>query len=478
MKTRLKYNKTIHIIIALSLVTTSGCKKFVEVAAPTDKVSSASVFQNDATAIAAMTGIYTTIVTTNLRDFPTSILSLSSYAGLSADELIPYLDDGANWTSFYTNTLTPTTFGFNYWTFCYPLLYNINQIIEGVNNSEKLKPAVQQQILGEAKFARAFIYFYLVNLYGDVPLVLTTDYKVNANIGRTKTDLIYEQMISDLAEAKDLLSATYLENDLITSKSTTERLRPIRSAASALLARVYLYKKDYSKAEKEATEVINTALFTNGNLSTVFLKNNTEAIWQLQPLSNGQNTPEAWTFIVPSDGFNGNHPFYLSANLLSSFESGDQRRVQWIDSIEVSGTEYYYPYKYKSATLGASVTEYSTVFRLAEQYLIRAEARAYLSNISGAQADLDVIRNKAGLPNTTASSTTTLADAILHERQVEFFTEWGHRWFDLKRTDKADQVLSVIKGSNWQTTDQLYPIPQSDINRNPGLKGKQNPGYQ
>ncbi|MDO5969574.1 RagB/SusD family nutrient uptake outer membrane protein, partial [Flavivirga aquimarina] len=123
----------------------------------------------------------------------------------------------------------------------------------------------------------------------------------------------------------------------------------------------------------------------------------------------------------------------------------------------------------------ANSEEYPVVFRLAEQYLIRAEARAELGKISEAQSDLNVIRNRAGLGNTTASTKEALRDAILDERQVELFTERGHRWFDLKRRGEAADVLAPLKPS-WQDTDVLFPIPESELLLNPNLL-PQNDGY-
>jgi hypothetical protein len=131
------------------------------------------------------------------------------------------------------------------------------------------------------------------------------------------------------------------------------------------------------------------------------------------------------------------------------------------------------------------MTEYFMVLRLGEQYLIRAEARAKQGNIGGAQSDLNVIRNRAGLPNTTASDEASLITAILKERRVELFCEWGHRWFDLKRLGKIDEVMNIvtpIKSNGtvqWQSYKALYPLPLGDlfINniQNPYLT--QNPGY-
>jgi hypothetical protein len=218
------------------------------------------------------------------------------------------------------------------------------------------------------------------------------------------------------------------------------------------------------------------------DISSTFLKNNREAIWQLQPVNQGWNTEDARFFVVPSTGLSSAHPVYLSKNLLDSFETGDLRKANWIGKYTnanmTPNADFFYPLKYKSATLNNPVTEYAVVLRLAEQYLIRAEARAQQNNISDALDDLNAIRTRAGLPNTMAADKDALLAAILHERQVELFTEWGHRWFDLKRTGKVNAVMSVVtpqKGGSWSPNWQLYPVPQIELDRDPNLT--QNTGY-
>jgi hypothetical protein len=114
------------------------------------------------------------------------------------------------------------------------------------------------------------------------------------------------------------------------------------------------------------------------------------------------------------------------------------------------------------------------MLRLAEQYLIRAEARAQLENIPGAQEDLNAIRSRAGLPDTDADDKASLLLAIERERQAELFAEGGHRWLDLKRTNRADAVLGPLK-ADWQTPDALFPIPDAERQLNPNLT--QNDGY-
>jgi len=164
----------------------------------------------------------------------------------------------------------------------------------------------------------------------------------------------------------------------------------------------------------------------------------------------------------------------LNPQLVNAFESGDKRKSSWTASLVYNGTTYYYPYKYKSIVQGAN-TEYYTLLRLAEQYLIRAEARARQNNISGSQADLSVVRNRAGLPNTTAGDEASLLLAIERERRVELNCEWGHRWLDLKRTNRVDAVIGAIKPATWKPTAALYPIPVGQISLNPNLT--QNAGY-
>lgn len=259
------------------------------------------------------------------------------------------------------------------------------------------------------------------------------------------------------------------------------------------MARVYLYKKDYAKAEEYASQVIsNNTFFSLINLSDVFLKNSKEAIWQLQTLDTYRNTADAITYVLPSTGptTGTTSPGYLSNSLLLSFELGDKRNSDWVGKVTTrAGLTYYFPYKYKNKT--PNILEYIMVLRLAEQYLIRAEARAMQGNKSGAITDLNIIRTRAratptaSIPNPLPDIPSSLNEqqvkkVIMQERQVELFTEWGHRWLDLKRTDSLNNIMSVItpvkaNGQPWRPSQALYPISFSDLQNDPNLT--QNNGY-
>jgi hypothetical protein len=457
-----------------------GCKKLVDIDAPVTSTNGEIIYGTDENAASVLTGLYSNLSLSNVGD--AGLSSISLYSALSADELSLFSGvTDKRYVAYYTNSLTSTNVGLDFWSTVYPVIFTTNSVIEGVSKSETLSAGVKKQLTGEAKFVRALCYLYLTNLYGDVPLSLSTDHRINAQLTRTAQSEVYKTIINDLQDAQQLLSDKYVKADAVSpySNGSEERVRPSKWAATALLARVYLFKGDWVSAEAQATTVINNAsLYDTVATNKVFLKNNKEAIWQLQSVLPVLNTWEAYMFLLPSSGPNtSNYPFYISPNLVNSFEPGDKRKSSWTDSVVVSGTTYYYPSKYKAGLLAPS-TEYNTVLRLGEQYLIRAEARAQQNKIAEAQSDLNLIRKRAGLPNTTAADKNSLIAAILHERQVELFTEWGHRWLDLKRIGNIDAVMSIVapqKGGTWETTDKLYPISKDELLYAPNLV--QNPGY-
>jgi hypothetical protein len=469
-------------VIIMMLSLTTSCKKFIEVDFPVTSSNGNVVYNTDAQAIGVLTSIYSKISMSNLSN--ANLLGISLFAGLSADELNLFDLNNNTLRPYYSNDLNKQSQDVNFWSQIYPIVFIANSAIEGLNAATALTPSVKQQLLGEAKFIRAFCYFQLVNLYGDVPLALSTDVKVNSSLTRANKNVVYQQIITDLKDAQSLLNSNYVDGSLQNYSSSPEKVRPTKSAATALLARTYLYTGLWSNAEAEATTVINNTSYSLDTLNGVFLKNSKEAIWQLQPVLDGvySNTQEGAYFVLPPSGPAFNFPVYLSNTIVNSFEMNDRRRTKWIDSVTVSiggvQTKFYYPGKYKIGQVIKPVTEYSMVLRLAEQYLIRAEARTQQDNLNDALTDLNIIRTRAGLPSLTISNKANLQAAIAQERKVELFTEWGHRWFDLKRTGTVDVLMNLVtptKGGTWVTTDQLYPIPQSELDKAPGLE--QNLGY-
>lgn len=447
---------------ALLILTLSSCEQFLQVSQPPNQITQAKVFENQASASAELTGIYTRM----MGDFggfaSGGPRSLTLFAGLSSDELINY---SPSYAEFYNNSLSATSSNVNdyLWSEAYQYIYTANALLENLESSPISEP-VKTQLKGEAQFIRAFCYFYLVNLFGQVPLLLSTDYKQNAVSSRFQIKDIYNQIINDLLAA---------ESTLPEQRSATDgRVRPTKAAATAMLARVFLYDRQWEQAGVKASALISAASeFRLPALSEVFLKDSPEAIWQLMPVRPGYNTNEANLFLLK------NTPLFASLRpaLPALFGPDDQRRSAWIDSIKVAGNVYYFPTKYKAGP-SATLTEYSVVLRLAEQYLIRAESRANLGDLGGAVADVNALRARAGaLPVSSGIGTSEFERIIEKEWQLEFFAEWGHRWLNLKRTGRATTLLSMLKGASWQDSDVFYPIPQKEINNNPLII--QNDGY-
>jgi len=457
----------IRILTAISL-TLYSCTDFLEVPAPATQIGSNTVFEDESTANSAIIGIYSAM--TNSSGFASGGLSsVTLLAGRSADDFFNYSQGAA--AEFAANELTQNNSYVNeyIWKEGYSYIYDANAIIEGVAKSTHLSQTVKDQLHGEAKFLRGFCYFYLVNFFQHVPLITGTDYRVNSVAVRSSPDIVYAQIVEDLLAAKDLLKANY-------AVAEGQKTRANQLAAMALLARVYLYQAEWEKAEAESTLLIESGLALESDINNVFLKNSTEAIWQLIPPKGAFATNEGSIFIltdIPSE-------VSLSKELMDSFEANDVRKSQWTSSVNVAGTNFNFPFKYKVKYGDEDLAEYSMILRLAEQYLIRAEARAHQTKIHQAIGDLDVLRKRAGLPliaetNATISQSDLLG-AIERERRVELFAEWGHRWLDLKRTHRADEVLANKPESSWQASDALYPVPLTEIQNNPNLL-PQNPGY-
>ncbi|MBT1689248.1 RagB/SusD family nutrient uptake outer membrane protein [Dawidia soli] len=462
-ETRCSQVKPLSRILMLAvIVVLSACVDFVQVGNPRTEVTSRVVYQDDATATAAVLGIYSEMASSPVF---TSV-SLAMFTGLSSDEFVAYYDE---FRGFEQNSLTPgvARLRSDFWLPAYKYIYYANAVIEGLRDNTAISPRVDSLLTGEAYFIRAFCNFHLTNLFGPLPLVNTTDFRINEFLPRVPQDEVYALIEQDL-----LIARAYLPSDFSAGKG--ERIRATTWAASALLARLYLYRQRWAEAEAEATRLLEASggLFSLPPVAEAFLFSSPEAIWQLKPWPAGAF--EATHFLIPEGAFYSD--VSLRTDMLRIHGENDSRR-QWRQyTVTPDGDTLVYPYKYTSPY---EPMEYHIEFRLAEQYLIRAEARAQQENLEGALADVDAIRDRAGIEhlqdNGTAWTQPLVLDSILAERRRELFTE-GHRWFDLLRTGQAKAVLEVLDGKDWQDTDALYPVPESEIKNNPNLE-PQNDGY-
>jgi len=445
----------------LLLSTVLGCEKNLEVGLPNSQLTGVSVFENTATARAALSKIYA-----DLRDTPPltgTADGMSLLLGLYADELGYYGTGGLSIETFYIHNIQENnslTSGF--WNGSYQMIYQCNALLEGLEKSP-ISEEEKNPLQGEALFLRAYLHFYLLNLFGDIPFVNTTDYTTNATVARQPEEEVYSTIIADLQMARELLLPTDQSGQFIYAT---------KGAANSLLARIYAYRQQWPEALAAASAVLEDSPQTwTDDLSQVFVSSGPSIIWQLPPVE-GLTTAEAQNFIFESTP----PPLVaLQPEFIESFEPNDARLTFWVGMVTDGTQSWYYPHKYKTRTVGEGPEEYSVLMRLAEIVLIRAEARIKLGDYSGAKADINMIRMRAGLEGTVADTEMELMTAVLEERRHELFTEQSHRWFDLKRTERAAEVLQPIK-PNWRNTDILFPLPQEELRLNPNLK-PQNPGY-
>ena len=456
------YFKKIKIIATVLLIGFAvGCEDLIEVNPPKAQLITTAVFENAGTANAAIVDIYARMRDSGLTSG--TINGLTYLLGNYSDEL-EYHSSNIDVLSLYNHTHVASNASIaRIWNTAYGQIYAANSIIEGLQNTTAIPIDTKNQLMGEALFIRGYLHFYLTNVFGAIPYITSTNYKLNSSIGKETGSQIVQFITNDLLEAEKLLPKAY---------SSFERVRPNKAVATALLSKIYLFTGDWQKAELYSTTIIDNPIYKIENIANVFLLNSQETIWEFHPGIAGVNTNEARTFV-----FTSGPPTkaYLAKNLINAFELGDNRKNLWIKKITSGANSWYHAWKYKKTTNTGTSQEYTILFRLAEQYLIRAEARTMQNKLSAAQLDLNKIRSRAALPNTMAQTQEELLIAIMHERQVELFTEQGNRWFDLKRTGAANGVIGAIK-PEWKPTDILWPLPEKEVLLNKNLL-PQNSGY-
>ncbi|GAB3960672.1 RagB/SusD family nutrient uptake outer membrane protein [Spirosoma harenae] len=371
----------------------------------------------------------------------------------------------ASYQEFGTKQITATNSDVTgFWGGIYGCIYVANFILERLPSVTGITDDARKQLTAEAKFFRGLANFYGVYTFGDIPLVTTTDQATNRNISRTAKATVLAAVLADyqvaLADLPDDSStgAAYLSKRVV----------------QAALARYYLYQKNWAQAETYASQVIESGKFTIvPDYNTIVIQNFTaESIFEVGYTQNDDPATLNTLFVtrrevIPSDQVVIN---------LNSTESGTRSATISFNATQQQGNDNGWTVRKYGIAIENNAN--IVVFRLAEMYLIRAEARAQqgkLTGTTGAVADLSVLRTRAKGIAVTATSQADILLAVERERQYELAFE-GHRWYDLVRTGRAQAVMSAFS-PNWNSRYELWPIPQSEILRNPGLQGAQNPGY-
>lgn len=437
-----------------------SCESFTDIDLPNDQLTGDLVFEDVQTADAALTHVYTllfseTLVTGN-HD------GIGILLGAYTDELNYYKTEGVEAGTFFLNQIIPSNNTIMIlWDKSYHAIYALNAIIEGVEKSS-IAASEKTKLLGEAYFTRAYIHYFLHGLFDEIPYITSTDYQVNSKIGKLKSGELITALESDLEQAAQYLSDVPFH---------TLKGRPSADAVKVLQARTALLKQDWNRVIELTSEMIDSNRYVlETDLDLVFLKESTETIWQLMAQA-GNNAMEGASYIFvqipPTQS--------MSKSLYNSFETEDLRQTYWTKTLSDETQSFTHSFKYKYNQPTATSMEYSVQFRLAEVYLMRAEAYTQSGQTDIGLNDINTIRQRAGLENRLTASKQTALQYLVEERRHELFSEHGHRFFDLKRWNKLDQVLLGVK-PNWQTAYKNLPLPEKELLLNPNLN-PQNDGY-
>ena len=381
-----------------------------------------------------------------------------------------------------------------------------NILIHALEGLDLAAGSIQERCLGEAYFLRAHYYYVLARLYGGLPL-RTEPYNPgeSTDIARASLDDTYALIISDCEKAADRLPAKVDYDDQNVGRAS-------KDAALTMLADVYLtlapqHQDYYQKVVDLCDEV--TALgydlmaSTYENNFDARVNNGPESIFEVQFSGNteydfwGNNPQQNWgsTFMGPrnSDFVAGSYGWNQpTEEFMSQYEDGDLRKdltVFYEGCPDFDGKPYKSSYSYtgynvRKFLVPKSISpEYNTnpanfvVYRYAQVLLTKAEALCELGEVQQALRPLNIVRQRAGLPNVAGLSQAELREKIIHERRIELAFE-GHRWFDMIRLEGGDYALRFLKGigKNNVTRERLiFPIPQTEMDANSLMT--QNPGY-
>lgn len=494
MKSIYNFIKPAAFVLLLTMITPS-CKKFLT-EDPKNVVAVTNFYKTEQDAIFAVNAIYAWLNSISSGSFAGVYLnSFWVTAGLASDEMnnkeifSPFYDQTATFTySSQNNALQEI------WYTHYKTITLANIAIERIPLIQ-MDATLRTRLVNEAKFLRGMLYFDMVRMFGNIPLVLKETEPLTPPIA--SADDIYAQIISDLTDA-EALPLSYPPGD--------GRGRATSGAAKSMLAKVYLTRGEYDKCVEKCKEVINSGeyalwddfadvfkLSSRGGKEAIFSVGFGDAggaiiFWELgqfnvrllPPALSAEGVENAQGWQVPTQ------------NLYDSYDPNDRRKtvtfvteVHNPDNTITTISPYIQKYWDREAEPKANGTANDyPVIRYADVLLMMAEASNELGNMEDAYTYINMVRKRArfdgavyrnALPDYTNLSKEEFRAAVLQERRWEFVAE-GQRWFDLVRTHTLETLVPIAKpGVVPQAKHYLFPLPQRELDLNPNLV--QNPGY-
>jgi uncharacterized protein Usg len=453
-----------------------GCEKDLELY-PQQSLSDNSVFTSASTAISALNGVYSTAQS---YEFYGSLPQLiQDYMGNTVEYVgtFPTLQDLNTFSAVSTNTSLQSL-----WQVHYQVITRANKVIANMNSVTELSGTEKAQYIAEAKFLRALAYFQLSNLFAQpyqvssgtnlaVPLITADFDGVITFPSRSTLNEVHTQIVSDLNDAASVLPVSYGSAEETRGKAT-------KGAAYALLSRLYLYRGEWAKAESAARNTLAQGIYDTAADYNFYNGNTSEDVFTIQnsAIDNGRTGNGGWASYYNPAALAGRGDAPFSEDLIAAFEAepGDKRFDKKISGNAADGLPHFFTTKFPDASTNS---DNAPVIRTTEVYLNLAEALAQQSSSVNSEALSilnDKIRDRAGLGAKAVSSKQDLINSILVERRKELAFE-GHSRIDLLRN--RQNLRSGNSAAAFGADKTILPIPQREIDNNPGLQGQQNKGY-
>ena len=485
-----------YILAFLTAGAMSSCSKYLDKTQP-DKINADNYWQTSGDAVSAINGAYQPLQWPklyNLRIWTTDIWAGNSVTGAGGGTDGIETQDISNFV-----TATDNAAALDIWRGPAPGILRCNLVLEKVPAID-MDETLKNRVLGEAHFLRANYYFILVQLFGDVPL-LTKAQTPEDDLRplRTSKDEVYKLIVDDLTNAITLLPPRE-------SYTGADVGRASKGAAAGLLAKVYLTLGNYQQTVDLCKQVTSLGYDLNDNYSDNFnplAKNSIESLFEVQYFGKtnysfwDNENQSSWvsTFTGPrnADFVAGSYGWdQPTAEFVNAYEAGDKRKditVLYPGCPDFDGKAYSASfsttgYNVRKFLVPKSISvDYDTspanwpVLRYADVLLMQAEALNELGQTTDAEAPLNRVRTRAGLPEVHGLQKDAFREKVLHERRMELAFE-GQRWFDLVRVKNGQYGLDFLHGIgkvNAAAKHLLLPIPQKEIDANPNLA--QNPGY-
>lgn len=455
---KLKYFKST--IILFLLFTATSCVNEVLDKSPVSSFSAEGFYKTKSDAQAGVYGIYNAAQSVFRTNF--------AYWGEGRADNVKTEQSGEGLT-LIQNNLNESSSSAD-WSALYKMISRANYAIKYIPGVYSEGDGGGEQLIGQARALRALAYFYLVRVWGDVPLITEPYTSIDQDIFVSKTDK--EQVLDQIEEDLTYAAANCVEK----FNNDRDRIMVTQGTANALLTEVYMWRHKYNEAVASSALVLNNPLyslvssmdewgqiFTNGySKESIFeVGYNDEQTNSLRVLY----AIGSYAIFTPSEKFK------------ASYESGDLR-IPYVYDTSLSEPKAIWKFLGKGVSDEDPSKSHQDIvlIRLSDIMLLRAEALTQVggsANISEALSLLNQIRTRAGLAvfateQDAADKYGDLESAILHERSVELCYE-GHRWFDLVRTGRAISTMQPLNGLS-DEGNLVWPISTGVLNKNPNLE--------